>query len=103
MIKTIENAHHITKIEKSIFEKDYWICAPLNFLFNESKWKDKIIFKGGTSLSKCYNLIERFSEDIDLILNWNVLNLKTDEVWKERSITAQDKFNKQVKKQLMTF
>lgn len=88
----------ILKTKEAIIEKDYWICATLNFLFNQSKLKNHLIFKGGTSLSKCYNLIERFSEDIDLILDWNVLNLKTSEIFNKRSITAQDKFNKQVKK-----
>ena len=41
----------------------------LDYLFHRSVWKDKIAFKGGTSLSKSYGLIERFSEDIDLILD----------------------------------
>lgn len=48
-------------------EKDYWVCYALHLIFN-SELKDKVIFKGGTALSKCYNLIERFSEDIDLVL-----------------------------------
>lgn len=54
---------------EQIVEKDFWVCWVLKQLF-ESSLKDRIIFKGGTSLSKVYGLIERFSEDIDLILNW---------------------------------
>lgn len=46
-------------------EKDYWVCYALQVLFS-SKHKNKIVFKGGTSLSKCYNIIDRFSEDIDI-------------------------------------
>ncbi|WP_297407265.1 nucleotidyl transferase AbiEii/AbiGii toxin family protein [uncultured Cetobacterium sp.] len=48
-------------------EKDYWVTYVLKNLFT-SEYKDKVIFKGGTSLSKAYSLIERFSEDIDLQL-----------------------------------
>lgn len=54
---------------EQIVEKDFWVCWVLKQLF-DSPLKDRIIFKGGTSLSKVYGLIERFSEDIDLILNW---------------------------------
>jgi hypothetical protein len=48
-------------------EKDYWMTYALYILFNDPIGKD-IIFKGGTSLSKCYQLIDRFSEDIDLVV-----------------------------------
>ena len=48
-------------------EKDYWICYALKLIF-ESAIKDEVIFKGGTALSKCYKFIERFSEDIDLVV-----------------------------------
>ncbi|MCH8487907.1 MAG: nucleotidyl transferase AbiEii/AbiGii toxin family protein [Candidatus Cyclonatronum sp.] len=46
-------------------EKDYWVTFMLKSLF-QSEAGDKIVFKGGTALSKCHGLIERFSEDIDL-------------------------------------
>lgn len=48
-------------------EKDYWICYALHLIYN-SDVKDYVIFKGGTALSKCFDIIERFSEDIDLVL-----------------------------------
>ncbi len=48
-------------------EKDYWITNILKKL-SESIYKEKIVFKGGTSLSKGHNIIKRFSEDIDLQL-----------------------------------
>jgi hypothetical protein len=48
-------------------EKDYWVCYALHLIYN-SHVKDDVIFKGGTALSKCYDFIERFSEDIDLVL-----------------------------------
>jgi hypothetical protein len=48
-------------------EKDYWITFALYTVFSHEIGKD-CVFKGGTSLSKCYNIIERFSEDIDLVV-----------------------------------
>lgn len=48
-----------------VVEKDYWVCVALCALFGEPQ-PIELVFKGGTSLSKCYGLIERFSEDVDL-------------------------------------
>lgn len=48
-------------------EKDYWVTYALYTLFN-SKVGEETVFKGGTALSKCYGMIERFSEDIDLVV-----------------------------------
>jgi hypothetical protein len=48
-------------------EKDYWVTYALNIIFHSPVGNDTI-FKGGTSLSKCYDLIDRFSEDIDLVV-----------------------------------
>ena len=48
-------------------EKDYWVTYVLKNLAN-SEYCDKVVFKGGTSLSKAYGYIERFSEDIDLAI-----------------------------------
>ena len=48
-------------------EKDFWVCWTLDALFNELEASGpRLLFKGGTSLSKGYGLIERFSEDIDI-------------------------------------
>lgn len=60
-------------LNDAIVEKDFWVCFTLDYLFHRCPWKNAITFKGGTSLSKAFNLISRFSEDIDLILNWRVL------------------------------
>jgi hypothetical protein len=49
-----------------IVEKDYWVVWILERLFSLEKMKPYLTFKGGTSLSKVYGLIDRFSEDIDL-------------------------------------
>lgn len=47
-------------------EKDFWVCWTLDLLFNRLPTGPRLLFKGGTSLSKGYGLIERFSEDIDV-------------------------------------
>jgi predicted nucleotidyltransferase component of viral defense system len=48
-------------------EKDYWVTVALKAIYS-SEIAHEVIFKGGTSLSKCYKLIKRFSEDIDLVV-----------------------------------
>ena len=53
------------KINPSIIEKDYYVTIILREL---AKKLPNLVFKGGTSLSKCYNLIKRFSEDIDITI-----------------------------------
>ncbi len=82
-------------VHEAIIEKDFWVCWVPDYLFHESPWKDKLIFKGGTSLSKAYRAIERFSEDIDLILDWKLLGYAADEPWEDRSSTQQDIFGKE--------
>ena len=82
-------------LNDAIVEKDFWVCFTLDYLFHRSSWKDAITFKGGTSLSKAFNLISRFSEDIDLILDWRILGYGRDEPWEKRSNTKQDAFNKE--------
>lgn len=75
-------------------EKDFWVVWVLSRLFTSDLLANKILFKGGTSLSKVFGLIRRFSEDIDLILNWN--EVVTEDPNLERSKTRQDRFNKKV-------
>ncbi|WP_218195072.1 nucleotidyl transferase AbiEii/AbiGii toxin family protein, partial [Ursidibacter maritimus] len=55
-------------------EKDYWVTFVLYTLFNSDRLENSLVFKGGTSLLKCYNCIQRFSEDIDLVLLHNQEN-----------------------------
>ncbi|MCF8226557.1 MAG: nucleotidyl transferase AbiEii/AbiGii toxin family protein [Bacteroidales bacterium] len=57
-----------TGLPSFAIEKDAWVTLVLRMLFS-SKISDYIVFKGGTSLSKVYNLIERFSEDVDLAID----------------------------------
>lgn len=55
------------QIDEAAAEKDWWVTAVLYALFH-TKAGDYLLFKGGTSLSKGWNIIDRFSEDIDLAL-----------------------------------
>lgn len=55
------------KIAVIYVEKDYWVTYALYTIFKHEIGKDTV-FKGGTALSKCFNIIDRFSEDIDLVM-----------------------------------
>jgi hypothetical protein len=54
-------------LTEQLIEKDYYVTEALRII--ATRWPTQVIFKGGTSLSKGWKLIERFSEDIDLFLN----------------------------------
>ena len=55
-------------IDPVIVEKDFWVCWLLGRIFEQPKLAKACVFKGGTSLSKVFNAIARFSEDIDLAI-----------------------------------
>lgn len=76
----------------AVVEKDFWVCYTLDHLFHRSGFAESMVFKGGTSLSKAFGLIERFSEDIDLILDWRLLGYGENEPWEPRSNSAQERF-----------
>lgn len=81
---------------EAIIEKDFWVCWLLDYLFNDFQYRDFICFKGGTSLSKVYHCIDRFSEDIDLALDWSIIGVLKDDAYDPRSNRQQDLFNKDV-------
>jgi hypothetical protein len=62
----IETARQVN-LSEFIVEKDYWVTYLLKNLV-KSEFANEFVFKGGTCLSKAYSLIERFSEDIDLLM-----------------------------------
>lgn len=70
----IEQAATRRNVSPVIMEKDFWVCWLLGILF-ESEFAGNLVFKGGTSLSKVFAVIERFSEDIDLSLSPEFLKL----------------------------
>ncbi len=61
-------------VDPVIMEKDFWVCWMLGVLF-QSSFADSLVFKGGTSLSKVFGAINRFSEDIDLSVSTVLLEL----------------------------
>ena len=71
----IEEAAGRRGLSPVILEKDFWVCWLLSVLF-EATFSDAIVFKGGTSLSKVFGVIDRFSEDIDLSLAPDFLGLR---------------------------
>ena len=62
-------------------EKDFWVCWLLGQLFTLDAFKGHLVFKGGTSLSKVFGVIHRFSEDIDLSISPALLGI--NENWLE--------------------
>ena len=63
----------------SYVEKDFWVCLVLEVLYNRlPNGHPRLLFKGGTSLSKAFGLIQRFSEDIDIVVNRDDLGFAGD-------------------------
>ena len=68
-------------ISAVLVEKDFWVSWTLAALFAHQGFRDHLVFKGGTSLSKVFGVIERFSEDIDLSVSPEFVGIK--EQWVE--------------------
>lgn len=67
-IEILNQVSNSTGLPTIAIEKDWWVTMSLRASF-DLKYSDSLVFKGGTSLSKGWNLIERFSEDIDLAID----------------------------------
>jgi predicted nucleotidyltransferase component of viral defense system len=61
-------------LAEAISEKDFWVCWVLKQLFSIDAFNGRLLFKGGTSLSKIFHAINRFSEDIDLAVDYAALS-----------------------------
>lgn len=85
----------LMKTTNAIVEKDFWVVWTLNKIFSDDRLNKILMFKGGTSLSKVFNLIGRFSEDIDLILDWRLVS-KENPLNEQESKSKQVKFNEQI-------
>ena len=81
------------RILPAVIEKDFWVCFILEKLFSTGPLSGQLLFKGGTSLSKVYGLIDRFSEDIDLVLKWDAIT--TEDPYTARSGRQQQVFLEQ--------
>lgn len=75
-----------------IIEKDFWVSWVLGKIFADEELNQILCFKGGTSISKAFHLIERFSEDIDLILSLKTV-IHNGENIEQSSNTKQAAFN----------
>jgi predicted nucleotidyltransferase component of viral defense system len=67
LIQATQNHFGHNGLTEMLVEKDYYVTEALRIIAYQ--YPQQVIFKGGTSLSKAWNLIQRFSEDIDLFLN----------------------------------
>jgi hypothetical protein len=65
-------------IAPGLVEKDFWVCWTLRHLFSIPEFAPHILFKGGTTLSKVFGVIQRFSEDIDLAVDYTMLGFTGD-------------------------
>lgn len=65
-------------LDGALVEKDFWVCWTLGHLFDMEGVRDMLMFKGGTSLSKVFRVIDRFSEDIDLAVDYEPLGFGGD-------------------------
>jgi predicted nucleotidyltransferase component of viral defense system len=72
LLATAQTLH----LPEAFVEKDYWVTAVLRALA-ESEYRETVVFKGGTALSKAYGLVQRFSEDVDLALTDDVTRTKS--------------------------
>ena len=78
-----------------IVEKDFWVCWLLRLIFANAELSEHLVFKGGTSLSKVFSIIQRFSEDIDLSVDPEWLGFK--DAARLDAATSRSQFDKRVK------
>ena len=80
-------------------EKDFWVCWTLDALFNGLVERPRLLFKGGTSLSKGFDLIKRFSEDIDItVFREDIDRDKSVEELQKTTTTQRKKYLKAIRK-----
>jgi hypothetical protein len=100
--EVLEEAASRQGLHPAIMEKDFWVCWILMKLFDDAALSQHLVFKGGTSLSKAHHLMERFSEDIDLVLDWDLLGYGENgrDPWQYKpSNNHLDRFNKEFNEQ----
>jgi predicted nucleotidyltransferase component of viral defense system len=77
-------------VDPIIAEKDFWVCWLLGRIFELPTLAETCLFKGGTSLSKVFHIIDRFSEDIDIGITPVSLGLKESDLDEAPSRTKRD-------------
>ena len=88
-----------SNMSPELVEKDFWVCWTLKQIFSLDEIGTHITFKGGTSLSKCFNAIQRFSEDIDIAIERTYLEHERNI---EPSLEESNKENKRRIEELMS-
>lgn len=86
-----EEAQAVLGLPAESIEKDFWVCWTLRELFAFPDIGPQLTFKGGTSLSKCWRLIERFSEDIDLVVDREALGFGGDNAPQQAGISGKER------------
>ena len=79
-----------------LVEKDFWVCWLLGEIFALPELRPHLVFKGGTSLSKVFKIISRFSEDVDLSLSPAFLGISESDLEDAPSRTQRDRNQKQL-------
>lgn len=74
-------------VADAIVEKDFWVCRALKQLFSNKAFEGRFLFKGGTSLSKIFHAINRFSEDIDLAVDYVALGFTGEKDPRQENIS----------------
>ena len=85
-----------------ILEKDVWVCWVLQTLFSMPD-PHPMAFKGGTSLSKVYRIIDRFSEDVDITLDYRAFNDGFDPFAEGASRNQMRLFSERLKDRVATY
>ena len=91
------SAEYATGLPSFAVEKDWWVVRTLDIIFG-TEIAPHLVFKGGTSLSKAWDLIERFSEDIDLALDKSFLGFSKEITSKNQVSKLRRESNKYISK-----
>lgn len=99
----IEEASARLDVIPLIVEKDYWVCWTLGRIFELPDLANALVFKGGTSLSKVFRAIRRFSEDIDLSVSPSTLGFSESDLEEDRSRSSRTKLFKSMQNKCGAF
>jgi hypothetical protein len=90
-------------VAAQIVEKDFWVCWTLRLLFLRPEFGQNLVFKGGTSLSKVFKVIGRFSEDIDLSIGLPLLGHEESFLAAEASVSQTRRRLEEVEKKCAAY
>ena len=96
-----EEAQAKLNLPAASIEKDFWVCLTLRELFRLPVWGAHLTFKGGTSLSKGWQLISRFSEDIDVVIDRAFLGYGGDSLSAKKQKKLVKECSLSIKKELL--